>query len=81
MSNRKLRNWIRKIRRKTEKMRKYTSKLYAQYMETRLYGDLLKWSEATLYDISKAGSSFRDLVNNYNELVQRLEHLEHNIKE
>ena len=81
MTNRILRKWIRRIRRKTQKMRKYTSKLYSQYMESRLYGDLLKWSEAAHFDISQAGISFRNLINNYNELVQRLEHLEQNIED
>jgi len=81
MTNRRLRKWIRKIRRKTEKLRKYVTNLYAQYMESRLYGDLLKWSEEAQYDISDAGTSFRNLINNYNELVQRLEHLENNIKD
>ena len=80
MTNRALRGWIRKLRKKTQKMRSHAENLYGRFIKGRLYGDLLKWSEETQYDVGKVGSSFRDLLNNYNELVQRLEHLENNIK-
>ena len=80
MTNRALRGWIRKLRKKTQKMRSHAEKLYGQFMQNRLYGDLLKWAEETKYDISEPGTSFRELIKNYNELVQRLEHLEKNIK-
>jgi hypothetical protein len=80
MSNQGLHRWLRKTRKKLEKMRNYTSKLFGKYMENRLYGDLLVWAEETHYDISRAGLLFRELVNNYNELVQQLENIEGNIK-
>ena len=77
MKDKNLENWKEATKKEIEKNLDNTTRLYDQFIQNKLYSDLLENFDADNYfTATQIASIFRVIIDKYNELLQWLERLE-----